>query len=186
MVRWFCLGDSNTFGYDPHSPFGGRYAADIRWTGRLSGPERHILNGGVNGLSISRESLHEVFADEIRAAGPDLVLIMLGSNDLLMGLSAGETAAAMEKLLRKLIGLIGPEKLLLIAPPPFQRGLWAEDEAVIAQSHLLGAEYRKLAESLGIAFADAAAWDIPLSYDGVHFTEEGHRRFAGALSRLKS
>ena len=38
--------------------------------------------------------------------------------------------------------------------------------------------YRTLAQDKAIAFADAGAWDIPLAFDGVHFTEEGHRRFA--------
>ena len=29
-MRIACLGDSNTYGYDPHSPFGGRYPYEIR------------------------------------------------------------------------------------------------------------------------------------------------------------
>ena len=44
----------------------------------------------------------------------------------------------------------------------------------------------RLAEQLGIRFADAGKWDIPLAYDGVHFTEQGHRAFAaGLLEELK-
>ena len=38
-----------------------------------------------------------------------------------------------------------------------------------------------LAERLGIRFADAGNWNIPLAYDGVHFTEQGHRAFAAGL-----
>ena len=38
-----------------------------------------------------------------------------------------------------------------------------------------------LAEHLGICFADAGKWDIPLAYDGVHFMEQGHRAFAAGL-----
>ena len=41
-----------------------------------------------------------------------------------------------------------------------------------------------LAERMGIRFADAG--DIPLAYDGVHFTEQGHKAFAaGLLEELK-
>ena len=40
---------------------------------------------------------------------------------------------------------------------------------------------RPLAEQLGIHFADAGKRDIPLAYDGVHFTEQGHRAFAARL-----
>ena len=38
-----------------------------------------------------------------------------------------------------------------------------------------------LAERLGIRFADAGTWGIPLAYDGVHFTEQGHKNFAAGL-----
>ena len=43
-----------------------------------------------------------------------------------------------------------------------------------------------LAERMGIRFADAGNWDISLAYDGVHFTEQGHKSFAaGLLEELK-
>lgn len=38
-----------------------------------------------------------------------------------------------------------------------------------------------LAEQLGIRFTNAGKWDIPLAYDDVHFTEQGHRVFAAGL-----
>ena len=34
---------------------------------------------------------------------------------------------------------------------------------------------------LGVRFADAGDWNIPMAYDGVHFTEQGHRAFAAGL-----
>ena len=42
----------------------------------------------------------------------------------------------------------------------------------------LAKQYQVLSERLGIRFADAGEWNIPLAYDGVHLTEEGHRAFA--------
>ena len=45
----------------------------------------------------------------------------------------------------------------------------------------LGMSQEALAERLDIRFADAGKWDIPLAYDGVHFTEQGHRAFAAGL-----
>ena len=50
MRRIFCIGDSNTWGYDPRSYVGGRYPGMCRWTGRLSGWE--IVNDGINGARI--------------------------------------------------------------------------------------------------------------------------------------
>nr|WP_300184868.1 hypothetical protein [uncultured Agathobaculum sp.] len=38
--------------------------------------------------------------------------------------------------------------------------------------------YCTLAAARSLSFAYTGTWDIPLCYDGVHFTEEGHRRFA--------
>ena len=40
---------------------------------------------------------------------------------------------------------------------------------------------KDLAERLGVRFADAGKWDIPLAYDGVHFTGQGHKAFATKL-----
>ena len=35
-MKVICFGDSNTYGYDPRSYFGGRYDADIRWVDILT------------------------------------------------------------------------------------------------------------------------------------------------------
>ena len=61
--------------------------------------------------------------------------------------------------------------------------MWVTEDRHLTQSALLGEEYRHLARRLGVDFADAGAWDIPLLFDGVHFTPEGHRRFAQELAR---
>ena len=34
--RILCWGDSNTYGYDPQSPLGGRYPPQVRWTDQLA------------------------------------------------------------------------------------------------------------------------------------------------------
>lgn len=47
-----CFGDSNTFGYDPCDPLGGRYPSQIRWTGRLAGSAgRSTIWGKMGGKS---------------------------------------------------------------------------------------------------------------------------------------
>ena len=39
---------------------------------------------------------------------------------------------------------------------------------------------------MGIRLTDAGKWKIPLAYDGVHFTEQGHKALAaGPLEELK-
>lgn len=122
---------------------------------------------------------------EIPAAAPDfpadtdLLIIMLGTNDLLQGRSPEQAA---EKLNRFLSGIsLDRNKILLIAPPPVQLGAWVPNQQLIDDSRTFAQLCQTLAEHLGIRFADAGKWDIPLAYDGVHFTEQGHKTFAAEL-----
>lgn len=168
-----CFGDSNTYGYDPRSFFGDRYTADSCWVDILraeSGWE--LQNEGINGQTIPDTAI-SVPLDA------DLLIIMLGTNDLLQGASAESVTMGMERFLNALYPI--SKKLLLIAPPPMQLGEWVPTAKLIDESELLRQHYRDLAERLGVGFADAGEWSIPMAYDGVHFTEEGHRRFAKGL-----
>lgn len=72
-------------------------------------------------------------------------------------------------------------KILLIAPPPMTLGEWVPSQQLIDDSHTFARLCQALAEQLGIRFADAGKWDISLAYDGVHFTEQGHKAFAARL-----
>ena len=56
------------------------------------------------------------------------------------------------------------------------------DDGLVEESKNLARHYEALAERRGLLYADAGEWDIALTYDGVHFTEEGHARFAGGLA----
>ena len=168
----FCYGDSNTFGYDPRSYFGGRY--EEPWPERLAamtGWEVH--NNGSCGREIPRRET--VFPKSI-----DLLIVMLGTNDLLQGASAAEAAARMERF----VSTQERGRLLLIAPPPMSRGDWVPNDTLIEGSREMAKLYRALSEKRSIRFLDAGEWSIPLAFDGVHFTGEGHRMFADTLADL--
>ena len=83
----FCYGDSNTYGYDPQSPLGGRYPPQVRWPDQLAllQPDRQIVNFGENGREIPRRPWEVQRLEEAlkRSSPVDAVVIMLGSNDLL-------------------------------------------------------------------------------------------------------
>jgi len=176
-VKLLCIGDSNTFGYDPRSYFGSRYPETVRWTGRLDGYE--VLNCGMNGLTIPTDS--KAWIGLIENRNSDLVMVMLGSNDLLEGRSAEETAGRMEPFLKDILKT--GVTVLLIAPPVMEMGAWVQNESLIQESFDLGRLYGDLASRLGIDYADAREWDIELSYDGGHFTEAGHEAFALGLKK---
>ena len=184
MKRVICFGDSNTFGYDPRSYLGSQYPADVRWTGLLQDMGWEVVNYGQNGLRIPRESQFPTIIDQLRRAAPaDVVTVMLGGNDLLNGLSAEETATRMGALLRCMRKHMGSAVLLLIAPPPLRFGDWVQTQELIDESKRLGGLYRELAGRVGVAFADAGEWDVAPTFDGVHFSPEGHAAFAKGLAQ---
>lgn len=164
-----CYGDSNTYGYDPRGYFGGRY--DAPWPellGELTGWT--VRNEGSCGREIPRR-------ETVFPGNADLILVMLGTNDLLQGLTPEEAGERMGVFLSGL----DRKKLLLLSPPPMVRGEWVSGDDLIEASRQLSPVYRALSERLGVRFLDTGAWEIPMAYDGVHFTEEGHRRFAEQL-----
>ena len=181
MKRILCFGDSNTFGYDPRSYFGSQYPADVRWTGLLQNVGWEVANCGQNGRCIPREPQFPAVADLLRRVRADVVTVMLGSNDLLNGATAEQTVECMKALLRCMKGDAGTANILLIAPPPIQLGDWVQTRELIDESKHLSELYHALADQLGIAFADAGEWGVALTFDGVHFSPEGHMAFAEGL-----
>ena len=173
-----CFGDSNTYGFDPRSYLGGRYDTDSRWVDILAEETGWtVRNMGENGREIPT-SAPDFPADT------DLLIVMIGTNDLLQGRSPGQAAERLERFLSGIF--LERSKLLLIAPPPVKRGAWVPNQQLIDDSRTFARLCQTLTEQLGIRFADAGKWNISLAYDGVHFTEQGHRAFtAGLLEVLK-
>ena len=179
-VRILCFGDSNTYGYDPRGFFGDRYGAEDRWVDLLAKQTGHeVINAGANGREIPRNpyALH-LLAEH---APVDIFLVMLGTNDLLQGTSAKEAATRMEAFLNPLLPHC--KQILLVAPPRMKRGAWVPTDELVAESIQLTEEYKQLAQKLKIPFVDTRNWDIELTFDGVHFTEEYHHTFAENLRK---
>ena len=177
-MKVICFGDSNTYGYDPRGYFGGRYDADSRWVDILATETGRIIsNIGQNGREIPS-------AAPAFPADTDLLIVMLGTNDLLQGRSPEQAAERLEQFLSGIP--LDRSKILLIAPPPVTLGAWVPSAKLIDDSRTFARLCQALAERMGIRFANAGNWDISLAYDGVHFTEQGHKAFAaGLLEELK-
>ena len=175
-MKVLCYGDSNTYGYDPRSWFGGRYDSDCRWVDILAAKTGwKIQNEGMNGREIPSAAI-------TMPEDSDLIIIMLGTNDLLQGNPVERIRERMAAFLDRL----PREKLLLVAPPPMKPGEWVPGPEWVERSIRLAEAYQSLAKQLKIRFADAGLWNVSLAYDGVHFTEDGHKSFAEGLYRTLS
>ena len=179
-MRILCFGDSNTYGYDPRGFFGDRYGAGDRWVDLLAKQTGHeCINASANGREIPRNPYALRLLTEQQEV--DIFLVMLGTNDLLQGASAKETATRMEAFLNQLLPRC--KSILLVSPPPTKRGAWVPTDGLVTESIQLAEEYELLAEKLKITFVDTRHWNIDLTYDGVHFTKEGHHTFAENLGK---
>lgn len=181
-MRLLCFGDSNTYGYDPRSYFGGRYDAQNRWVDLLAQKTGwELFNAGQNGREIPRRSREFTQIQQLLAlSGPvDAFLVMLGDNDLLQGTSVETVLARMEAFLSQLPSVCG--KIILIAPPPLKRGTWVPDTQLLEDVLQLAEHYQTLAHRLGIEFIDTRDWNLELTFDGVHFSEADHILFAEHL-----
>ena len=181
-MKILCFGDSNTYGYDPRSYFGGQYPAQHRWVDLLAQKlSCKAVNAGENGREIPRrEGELQRFDLMLSNQKPlDLLIIMLGGNDLLQGNSVEAIARRMEFFLERIS--LKKSKIVLIGPPRMRPGAWITDERLLEACVQLNAAYRTVAENLSVRFVDASAWDIDVTFDGVHYSEQGHQTFAENL-----
>ena len=183
--RILCIGDSNTWGYDPRSYFGSQYPSEVRWTGLLEWSGMQVINCGENGMTIPGEAHFPILERLIRSRLPaDVVTVMLGTNDLLEGLETQKIAERMKCFLHCVTETAPDAGALLIAPPVLKKGTWVQSERQIENSVKLAVLYRDLADETGVDFADAESWGVELAFDGVHFSPTGHRAFAEGLQRM--
>ena len=178
-MKIVCYGDSNTYGWDPRFFSGNHYTHP--WPelmGEMTG--NNVFNCGEPGRTVPYLDEHLVwFAEEIRSYKPDLLVIMLGTNDLFYSSdpTAEKIAARMEKMVRFALQNGLSERIMLLSCAQ----VLIPDEPYMDILGSMSEKYREIAEKEGIGFADPFRWDIPLAYDGVHFTEEGHRIFADKM-----
>lgn len=175
-MKVICYGDSNTYGYDPRSYLGDRYTPKNRWVDIVADKTGwQVENRGLNGRRIP-------MGEAALPQDTDLVILMLGTNDLLAGMSHEAVTEKMERFIGSIH--LPHDKILLIAPPPMESGTWVDDPEIIRNSQKLGKDYETLARRTGVMFVDGGAWNIVLAFDGVHFTEAGHRIFGEQLCRF--
>ena len=200
MKNILCFGDSNTWGYEPL--VARRYPADVRWPGVLQdslGDGFRVIEEGLNGrTNIMNEEERpirsglEVLPVLLESHRPlDLVVIMLGTNDLKhdFDLSAGQIADGARQVCRSVIDceylMDDPPEILLISPTHVELVTVEEQDlfiGAIEKSRELAEHYQAVAADLGIHFLDASKIVVKTDLDGVHWDAEQHHDFGEALS----
>jgi lysophospholipase L1-like esterase len=205
MHTILAYGDSNTWGAVPlpaRGP-GRRYPADKRWPsvmGAALGAGFAVIAEGLNGrttcLDDSVEGRHKNGEAHLLATLEshqplDLVIVMLGTNDLKarFRLPAGDIAAGMGRLARLAqVSRTGPDqtspKVLIVCPAPLARlDRFAEMFAGGTEtSRKLAAAARLVAEETGAAFMDAGSVIASSDVDGIHLDEHMQRALGLALA----
>lgn len=195
-----CFGDSNTFGQPPRMR--GRWPSDVRWTGRLQqilGSAYAIIEEGLGGRTTDLDDPdrddrngRRYFQPCLRSHSPlDLVMIMLGNNDLKtkFGRDVDEVAAALEGYLDNIERTAwnrdgAVPAALLVSPihidadqPGFASYSSEYSVESACKSRELGTAIRRVAEKRSALFADAAAV-ARSGDDGAHLSRESHESLA--------
>ena len=154
--------------------------------GRTTAYDEHLADCDRNGARILPTALYT-------HAPVDLVIIMLGSNDMKPHI-AGTAMAALQGMRRLALiarnhqqGLAMGQsaQVLIVAPPPLVETDHAEFSAMfaggVAEARRLSALYAALASEAGCAFFDAGEVAKASPIDGVHLDGENTRAIGVAL-----
>ncbi len=197
-----CFGDSNTWGCNPDGHE--RFPRDVRWTGvlqKLLGEGYYIIEEGCNGRTTVWDDPVEGDKNGKTYLAPclyshkplDLVVLMLGTNDLKMRYSVppSDIARSIELLIKEVLhSETGPNgnapHLLVVAPPRLGKlSYFAEMFAGgIEKSQNLAGYYKKVTDELNIPLFDANQAVVSSDIDGIHWEAGEHTKFARALADI--
>lgn len=202
MKTILCYGDSNTWGFDPST--GGRLVRDQRWPGvlrRMLGEGYEVIEEGLPGrTTVFNDSLEEYRSGKdylipcLYSHAPiDLVIIMLGTNDLKkrFALSASDIAlgaGVLVNIVQK--SNVGPNgrvpKVLLVAPPPIvsiASGPYTEMfEGADITSQKFSTAYRQITDLYQCGFLDAGTIITSSELDGIHFDASAHQKLGERIA----
>ncbi|GAB1483545.1 SGNH/GDSL hydrolase family protein [Treponema sp.] len=207
MKTILCYGDSNTWGANPSGA--SRFGPHIRWPGVLrdelnqyaTASERDywVVEEGLCGRTTCREDPVEGDKNGLRQLIPildshkplDLVIVMLGTNDLKVRFNptAWDIAQGAQLVGKSVLSSATGEgdtapKLLLIAPPPtakltYFRPMFGSCKEI---SEAMAARYRQFATEIGAEFLDAGSIIVSSDLDGIHLEASEHRKLGLAVA----
>ena len=200
MKTILCYGDSNTHGADPSG--GPRFDRHTRWPGVLRaalGSDYWVVEEGLGGRTTVWDDPIEGDKNGKTQLIPclnshkplDLVIIMLGTNDLKVRFSVpasdiANSAGVLVTMAQQ--SATGPNDaaphVLLIAPPPVSQltGFAQMFAGAPEKSQHFGAEYQRVAAERGCTFLDAGTIIQSSPLDGIHFEARAHKKLGEAVA----
>ena len=200
MKTILCYGDSNTWGYDPATQT--RFPRDIRWPGVLRselGEGYIVIEEGLNGRTTVWDDPIELDKNGATYLHPciqthkpfDLVIIMLGTNDLKTRFSLptydiDSGAGVLVDIVKKSdtgIGGEAPEVLLIAPPPAVELTDFTEMfEDAVEKSGGFARHYRRISNEKGCHYLDASDHVESSPLDGIHLEVDMHIRLGKAMA----
>ena len=201
-MRILCIGDSNTWGYNPET--GWRIAN--RWTkvlGELC-PEHEIIEEGLNGRTINsvdptfpeRRVLSNLKAILLSHKPVDMVVLMLGTNEFKTIFPA--TAEYVGEGIEECIEIILDKnmwdrfpvpKLLVVSPVTIRSELKVNGDVFggfndksVDESERLADVLKNICEKYGVYFLDAAEYAEASLIDNIHMDEGNHVKLGETLA----
>ena len=200
MKTILCYGDSNTWGYNPATQE--RFGRHERWAGVLRqalGDQYLVIEEGLNGRTTVWDDPIEGYKNGKTYLIPclethrplDLVIIMLGTNDLKVRFSLpaydiANGAGVLVEVVQK--SAAGPNdrapQVLLLAPPVVTTLAEFSEmfEGAVQKSKRFARHYQRVAEEYGCEFLDTAQVIVSSRLDGIHFELEEHRKLGLAVA----
>lgn len=197
-----CFGDSNTWGADPAG--GLRHDRSTRWPCILKkelGDEFHVVEEGLCGRTTVWDDPVEGPKNGLKQIVPiiqsheplDLVIIMLGTNDLKnrFSVSALDVANSVWQLVKAARGCSYPPtgqvpEILVICPPPFAplaetkfKDMFIGGEE---KSHRLAGAFEKVSEHRGFKWMNAGDIIQSSPVDGIHYGASEHGKLGKAIA----
>lgn len=200
-MRILCIGDSNTWGYNPEN--GKRF--EKRWTKVLASymSEHEIIEEGLNGRTLLSQDLYvkeRCGIDGLKmlllSHRPiDCVIIMLGTNELknCFQCSADYIASGVEEFLKVIFEPAIWErfyqpKILVISPVLIRDEIleygdvFGEfDEKSVNESKNMAVAISKVCSHYHVDFMNAADYAEASLTDNIHLDEENHEKLAEAV-----
>lgn len=194
-----CFGDSNTWGSTPHDD--SRWPWDKRWPGVLQGllgDTWRIVEDGFGGRTTvfedpcgaGKRGIEDLPKAIDRAEPVDLLVIMLGVNDVKVRINAAASAIAegMGKLIEVAKETKTVKEILIVAPPAIVATDFPLRDLQFNGSREklfeVAKYYQKIAHHYGVRFLDLTNKLEASAIDGIHLSADTHALVAKNLSTL--